>query len=331
MLMTTAASIFEGTQFNAMSLAVTTVGLLVSIAAAYFALRGPRASETALFFRERSVASILSSASHEMTGIAVTRNGETLIQPHIAVVEIENNGRKAVKSDHFDQDRPIVIDLDAPVVEVIRSSYLQGEESVGFKSSIDGTEVRLGPDLLPEKAVLTVQALTAGRPQLKSIDCRLANIKKAIRTQNPIQVAAGGLLRRGALVVVAILIGAAAGGAIAAAQKPAVSVKLAHMAVSSVSQDDQKQVIDDVEIYVQGYNFKEKEGLSLTITDDQNRVQREEDAFVADASGGFGWTIVMATRGNRMASASSRGGTVFLNIVRADGGKLVTAFELKGS
>jgi hypothetical protein len=319
-------SVFEGAPFNAATLSVATLGVLVALAGAFFAWRALFPPRRRLTVTEQSVVSMLSNASHQMTGVEVTRSGQKLVDPHIVSVTVNNAGRHAVTSDHFDQDRPVVIDLGVPVIEVIKSCYGGKSGFVDVRCSVNGTRVALGPDLLPRKSELVVQVLTSGRPKLTSVDHRLVD--------TAVQVVDRG---RDVFVIPRVALGAAVAGmvlsSLAGVAAVALAVKdikfppivqIAPITISGVIEEGSSAI-------VLGVGFAADERVRYAITDRQGQVLRPGVEMRADSEGVLRIPFVAPVFDDvgRTASAAPAKTLVF-EMVREDGAKVVEQFVLVG-
>jgi hypothetical protein len=109
---------------------------------------------------------------HEVAGgahIEVSFDQRTVAAPFVTVLEIRGNGRQAVTTGHFDQQRSIYMDLGAPIIGVLRQSGPRGDYFV----SAEGSYAALGPDLVGPKDVVEVHLLTDGEPNLRPEHVRL--------------------------------------------------------------------------------------------------------------------------------------------------------------
>ena len=97
---------------------------------------------------------------HGAEGVEVSRNGEPIPDPHLVTVLLRNTGRHAISTAQFDQKRPIIVDLKAPVVAVLSPAGPFVPATVKPK----GTTLTFRPDLIRPKQEISIQLLTSGRP-----------------------------------------------------------------------------------------------------------------------------------------------------------------------
>ncbi|MCP2250221.1 hypothetical protein LX86_009012 [Lentzea aerocolonigenes] len=313
---------FEGVPFNAATLSVAALGVLVALAGAFFAWRALFPPRRRLTVTEQSVVSMLSNASHEMTGVEVTRGGQKLVDPHIVSVTVNNAGRHAVTSDHFDQGRPVVIDLGVPVIEVIKSCYGGKSGFVDVRCSVNGTAVALGPDLLPRKSELVVQVLTSGRPKLTSVDHRLVDTAVQVVDRGR-EVFVTPRVALGAAVVGMVVSTLAGAWAIKDIKFPPI-VQIAPITSSGVVEEGSSAV-------VLGVGFAADERVRYAITDRQGQVLRPGAEMRADSEGVLRIPFIAPVFDDvgRAASAAPARTLVF-EMVREDGAKVAEPFVLVG-
>ncbi|MBU2664002.1 IPT/TIG domain-containing protein [Actinoplanes bogorensis] len=208
---------FNGEFFNALTLIVALIALVVGIFAARYGRRALFPAKRRLMFSALPPAPLLAAESVADHGVSVTYQGRDLTNPHVATISVENNGRHALSSDQFDQDRPIVIDVGVPIRAILKASMIP-DSGRAFKNGTDGTEIRLGPDLLNPGETLVLQVLTDGVPETSDLDGRitafLGDTKLDYRIDNGRTSSRGVGAVAGAAVVAAMLF-IVVGGAVA--------------------------------------------------------------------------------------------------------------------
>ena len=151
----------DGRVFNLLTLMLTVFGLLLALVSVYLARK-------ALFPPKRQVAYLLESASpftSRAVHFQVSYNGVALHRPYVAVLRLENTGRHAVSSEHYDQGRPIELDLGAQIVDVTSFEC----DPPGYEAGsyhVIGQKISFGPELINRGQCISFTVVTDGRPQL---------------------------------------------------------------------------------------------------------------------------------------------------------------------
>lgn len=167
-----ASDLFEGRTFNTAAMALSVLGVLVAVVTWVYTRRATLPVKRKLLIVEIQPTSLLRSASQSVSGIAVTHNGQVLQDPYLATVNLVNVGRHAISSDHFDRQRPIILDFGVPIIEVVRAGQVNADGG-SIEHVVDGTKIRIGPDLLTSKSRFSIQSLTQGRPSLAPVEHHL--------------------------------------------------------------------------------------------------------------------------------------------------------------
>ncbi|MFD3676451.1 hypothetical protein [Streptomyces sp. NPDC058613] len=163
----TAVDLLEGKGFNLATLVVAALALVMGTLAVYYgrkALFPPKRQLTYLMERSSPILD-RSALDPGNNAIEVRRNGVPLIDPHLVVVWAKNTGRHAIASEQFDQGRPLELDLQAPIVELI-TAEVGGSQSVMSACAISGKSVLFGPELLKRRQAVTFTVLTEGNADL---------------------------------------------------------------------------------------------------------------------------------------------------------------------
>ncbi|PYC73901.1 hypothetical protein C7C45_06085 [Micromonospora arborensis] len=84
-----------------------------------------------------------------------------LHDPYVVTVILRNTGRHAIASEHFDQGRPIRIDLGVSVEALLHPP--DGAASSGV--AVDGQAILFGPELIRHKQETLIQILTSDAPK----------------------------------------------------------------------------------------------------------------------------------------------------------------------
>ena len=94
--------------------------------------------------------------------ISVLHDGQPIAEPYVTVLRLLSTGRSAIATEHFDQNRPLLVDVGVPIVDLLQVNFTNG----GFAVQTRGTTVAFGPDLLARGDVVETHLLTDGEPML---------------------------------------------------------------------------------------------------------------------------------------------------------------------
>lgn len=177
---TLTVELLDGRGYNGVTLFLAVAALISTVVAAYFA-------REALFPpRRRLVVRVLSPVrfSHRAAGgdstegvsraegvsgvvgtaladnVEVSHNGEPIPDPHVVTVLLRNTGRHAISTAQFDQNRPIIVDIRAPIATLLSPAGPPTPATVGFED----TRLLFHPDLIRQRQEISVQLITSGRP-----------------------------------------------------------------------------------------------------------------------------------------------------------------------
>jgi hypothetical protein len=103
-------------------------------------------------------------AKNAFSDLEITHGGKKLDDPHIISLRLESASRRDIRSDDFDQGRPLVFHVGAPVVTLLGAGIPLNFPPEGFR--IRGDRAEIGPVLIRKKDLLTIDLLTDGRPDL---------------------------------------------------------------------------------------------------------------------------------------------------------------------
>jgi hypothetical protein len=146
---------------------------------------------------------LLHKMKDDVARITVLYGERRVTVPYVTVLRLRSTGRNTITTEHFDQNRPLLVDIGASIVDVLKVSSTRGS----FKVETSGTNVVFGPDLLAKKDDVEVHLLTNGEPVLTAeaspvthylIDTRVEYVKPGSKPMRRRR------LNRGAIVVSAI-------------------------------------------------------------------------------------------------------------------------------
>lgn len=142
--------------------------------------------------------------------------------PHLVTVRLENNGNRDIRAIDFDQARPLILKLSAPILAVLSASA--GSERF-FSVKEDAGEIDVPPALIRRGWTLSVTVLTEGRPSL-SHDESLADVKVRLRSaETPMWINHGAISSLILILIGTIFVGPGrASGVAVAAGIPLISI-----------------------------------------------------------------------------------------------------------
>lgn len=112
------------------------------------------------------------SSSVDTNELEVTFHGKKVQDPYLATIRLANHGNRDVRSSDFDQNQPIVFDLNAEIIDVLSSS---NPDARHFSFEKEG-KLLLPPTLIRRNEEISVDVLTEGAPTL-SCHQKLADVK----------------------------------------------------------------------------------------------------------------------------------------------------------
>ncbi|WP_405762509.1 hypothetical protein [Streptomyces sp. NBC_00045] len=175
-----AVDLLDGKGFNLATLILAGLALLMGVLAVYYGRKALFPPKRQLTYQLERSSPILDQSGLDPSNdvIEVTRNGVPLVDPHLAVVWVRNTGRHAIASEQFDRGRPLELDLQTPIVELLTAEAAGARSLVGA-CSVSGKSVLFGPELIKRGQTVTVTVLTEGSADLvvreHFIDVRLSN------------------------------------------------------------------------------------------------------------------------------------------------------------
>lgn len=166
-----AVEVLDGKGFNVVTIALAVVALILGGISTYYARKALFPPKRQLSYLLGSATALVNQAGLQAGGgaIEVRRNGVLLTDPYLVVVEIKNSGRHAIASEQFDRGRPLELDLNVPIVELMGANA--GEHgSVMDACAASATFVSFGPELIRRSQKVIFTVLTEGCPDLEVRD-----------------------------------------------------------------------------------------------------------------------------------------------------------------
>lgn len=113
--------------------------------------------------------SLLTAPSHRLglatSGLEVTYRGKALSDPYLVVLKVESRSRRDIRSRDFDQGKPLIFDIGAPIRAVVGGWGAIGSR-IEEVLKIDGSQIKLEPVLIRRGKVLHLNLLAEGSPNL---------------------------------------------------------------------------------------------------------------------------------------------------------------------
>jgi hypothetical protein len=111
------------------------------------------------------VTRLLNAGTDVRQSLEVRRGGVLLADPHVLEVVLISRGRLGIPSSAFDKDKPLTLDVGAPIIEVLQTTTTAGGAVPGY--GIDGSTLTIGPDRIGRRQTITFSLLVDGpRPTL---------------------------------------------------------------------------------------------------------------------------------------------------------------------
>lgn len=114
--------------------------------------------------------------------LKVLYGDEQLRQPNIVWLRLISRGRRDIRSEDFDQGRPILLNVGARIIAVLGSTSDPKRADMP-KVAIDGKTLTVGPDLIRKRQTLGFVLLVDGDRPYVSCTARLGDV--GVRRQRP--------------------------------------------------------------------------------------------------------------------------------------------------
>src|ERR1022692_1784836 len=119
-----------------------------------------------LYFGLRASAPLLAAPAGIRGDLELRHRGTALADPRVVTVELVSRGRRDIPSEAFDSGQPLVLDVGAPIVEVLQVTSGPGILP-GPRITPDGAALNIGPSLIGRRQEITINVLTdGGQPSL---------------------------------------------------------------------------------------------------------------------------------------------------------------------
>ena len=110
--------------------------------------------------------------------LSLAYRDQTLRDPHVVSLVLENRSRSAIPSLDFDQGRPLLFDVGVPILALLSVEGSQTDLLQRFR--INGSHIEVGPSLILRRQMIRLNILTDGQP---SLTCQSPLINVEVREQ----------------------------------------------------------------------------------------------------------------------------------------------------
>jgi len=126
----------------------------------------PRVRRQRLYYRAPPATSVLAPGMRSIAGLEIHHDGRPLVDPYLLEVTLTARGRQDILSSAFHGGRPLVFDLGARIVTVLRVQC-SPESSPVPKVTHEDRDLSVGPELVKPRQITTISILVDGdRPRL---------------------------------------------------------------------------------------------------------------------------------------------------------------------
>jgi hypothetical protein len=115
--------------------------------------------------------------------LEVRCGGKTLSDPRVLEIGLFNQGRLDIPTTAFNAHEPLLLDVGAPIIEVLSSATVPANR-VEPAVHVDGTTLRIGPSLIPKRQTFTVSILVDGPALLRCVKPQLVDVDVDPRRQD---------------------------------------------------------------------------------------------------------------------------------------------------
>ncbi|OFI39404.1 hypothetical protein BIU82_13815 [Arthrobacter sp. SW1] len=120
------------------------------------------------FAYEVTASPLVSSKIRGLDKLAVSYDGSPLAHPYLVTVRMASTGRADISSTSFDGNKPVIIELNVPILGEIEQSTSMETVGARLKYASGETSLVLPPSLLPKGFSIHGSYLCDGIPQIES-------------------------------------------------------------------------------------------------------------------------------------------------------------------
>jgi hypothetical protein len=108
--------------------------------------------------------------------LQVLYDGRLLAHPRVIWVRLRARGRNDIRSEDFDQGRPLVLDFHTKIIAVLSVDNGSASGSA-LKRHVEGTRLEIGPDMIRMGVTLAIAVLVDGPQAELTYESNLANVR----------------------------------------------------------------------------------------------------------------------------------------------------------
>src|SRR5260370_30348486 len=108
--------------------------------------------------------------------LQVLYDGRPLAHPRVIWVRLRARGRSDIRSEDFDQGRPLVLDFHTKIIAVLSVDSGSASGSV-LKRHVEGTRLEIGPDMIRMGVALAIAVLVDGPQAELTYESNRANVR----------------------------------------------------------------------------------------------------------------------------------------------------------
>jgi len=151
-------------------------GLITGFFGGWATLRAANPKRLLAYWMPRTMPIL--NASDSVGDLLVMRGGQALRNPHVLDVRLTNCGRRDVASSHFDGDLPILLDVGAPVVEILGITSQPTSLHVPTVV-VDDTALKIAPGLIATGQTISFSLLVDG--PAPTLSCRASLVDVTVQ------------------------------------------------------------------------------------------------------------------------------------------------------
>ena len=107
---------------------------------------------------------LVSRQLHGLPKLTVAYDGSTVLNPYLVTIEIASTGRADISSASFDGQKPILFQLNVPVLVEIEQTPSTDSVSARLVFAPGDSTIKLAPALLPKQFSIRATYLCDGKP-----------------------------------------------------------------------------------------------------------------------------------------------------------------------
>jgi hypothetical protein len=116
--------------------------------------------------------------------LMILQDGKKLSDPYVLEIKLASKARRDIPSASFDQGKPLRLDVGVPII-TLNKTWSFPESAVMPRVEIDGTALRIGPDLIHKRQTMIFSVLVDGVDA--RLNCQSPLIDVRLRRENQYQ------------------------------------------------------------------------------------------------------------------------------------------------